>query len=45
LDGFKVFSLEDLTAIETLDVVYAVSAGDDLGAVVVTHGMHIPTLR
>jgi hypothetical protein len=43
--GFKVFSLENLTAIEAFQVVYAVSAGDDLGAVVVTSGLHMPTLR
>ena len=42
---FKVFRLEDLTAIEALDVVYAVSPGDDLGAGVVTSGLHTPTLR
>lgn len=38
--GFKVFSLEDLAAIEAFDVVYAISSGDNLGPVVVTSGLH-----
>jgi hypothetical protein len=41
----KVFGLEDLTAIEALHVIYAVSAGDDLGTVMLTSGLHTPTLR
>ncbi len=40
---FKVFGFEDLTAIETLNVVYAVSPGDDLGSGMVASGLH--TLR
>jgi len=40
LDLFQVFSLEDLSAIETLDVVHAVSPGYDLGAVMFTSGYH-----
>ena len=39
-DGFKVFSLEDLMAIETFNVIDPVSAGDDLGARVLTSGLH-----
>jgi hypothetical protein len=38
--GFKVFGFEDLAAIQTFDVIDAVSAGDDLGAVMVTNGQH-----
>ena len=40
LNGFEVFGLEDLTAVETFEVVYTVSPGDDLGAVVVTSDLH-----
>jgi hypothetical protein len=39
-DGFKVFRFEDLAAIETFNVVHAVSSGDHLGAVMFTSGMH-----
>jgi hypothetical protein len=39
-DRFEVFSFKNLAAIETFDVVYAIAAGDDLGAVVVTGGLH-----
>jgi hypothetical protein len=38
--GFEVFGFEDLTAVETFDVIHAVSAGDDLGARVLTSGLH-----
>jgi hypothetical protein len=38
--GLKVFSLEDLPAIEALDVVYAIPAGNNLGTIVVTSGLH-----
>jgi hypothetical protein len=41
----KVFGLEDLTAIKALHVIDAVSPGDDLGAGMVTSGLHTPTLR
>jgi hypothetical protein len=37
---FKVFSLEDLAAIETFHVVNPISAGDHLGAGMVTSGLH-----
>jgi hypothetical protein len=39
-DGFKVFGLEDLAAIETFQVFHAVSSGDYLGTVVVTSRLH-----
>jgi hypothetical protein len=38
--GFKIFVFEDLAAIETFDVVHPVSAGDDLGARVLTSDLH-----
>ena len=38
--GFKIFGLEDLAAIETFNVVDPVSAGDNLGARVLTSGLH-----
>ncbi len=37
---FKIFSFEDLTAIETFNVIHPVSAGDNLGARVLTSGLH-----
>jgi hypothetical protein len=37
---FKVFGFEDLAAIETFDVVHPGSPGDDLGARVLTSGLH-----
>jgi len=37
---FKVLSLEDLAAIETLYVFHAISTGDHLGAGMVTSGLH-----
>jgi hypothetical protein len=37
---FKIFSFEDLAAIETFNVIHPVSAGDDLGARVLTSGLH-----
>jgi hypothetical protein len=43
--GFKIFGLENLAAVETLHIVNAVSSGNYLGAVVVTSGLHNPTLR
>jgi hypothetical protein len=39
-DRFEVFGFKNLAAIETFDVVYAIAAGDDLGMVVVTGGLH-----
>jgi hypothetical protein len=39
-DRFEVFGFKNLAAIETFDVVYAIAASDDLGAVVVTGGLH-----
>ncbi len=36
----KIFGLEDLSAIETFHVVHAVPAGNDLGARVLTSGLH-----
>ena len=38
--GFKVFCLENLTAIETFHVIDAVSTGDHLGTSVFTSGRH-----
>jgi hypothetical protein len=38
--GFEILVFEDLPAIETFDVVNPVSAGDDLGARVLTSGLH-----
>jgi hypothetical protein len=43
--GLKVLSLEDLMAIQAFDVVHAVSSGDDLGAGMLTRGLHKATLR
>jgi hypothetical protein len=43
--GIKVFCFEDLTAIQTLYVVHAVSSSDDLGAGMLTRGLHNATLR
>jgi hypothetical protein len=40
LDGLQVLCLENLAAIETLDVIYSVSARNNLGTVVVTSGLH-----
>ena len=39
-DGLKIFGFEDLAAIETFNVVDPVSAGDDLGARVLTSLLH-----
>jgi hypothetical protein len=41
--GFKVLGFEDLTAVQTLNVVHAVSPGNDLGAVMVASGLHKKT--
>jgi hypothetical protein len=38
--GFEIFSFEDLAAIETFNVIHPVSAGDYLGARVLTSGLH-----
>jgi hypothetical protein len=43
--GFKVFGLEDLAAIQAFDIVHAVAPGDDLGAVMVTSGLHTQRFR
>jgi hypothetical protein len=40
LHGLQIFGFEDLPAIETFNVVDPVSAGDDLGARVLTSGLH-----
>jgi hypothetical protein len=39
-DRFKILGFEDLAAIETFDVVDPVPAGDNLGARVLTSGLH-----
>jgi hypothetical protein len=39
-DGLEVFGLEDLPAVETLDVIHPVSPGDDLGAVMLASDLH-----
>ena len=39
-NGFKIFGLEDLTAVQAFDVIHAVSAGDHLGPGMVTSGVH-----
>jgi hypothetical protein len=39
-NGLKVFGLEDLAAIETFQVLYAVSSGDNLGTGMVTSRLH-----
>jgi hypothetical protein len=41
---FDVLSFEDLSAIETFDVIHAVSSGDDLGTIVIAGGLHKTTL-
>jgi hypothetical protein len=38
--GFKVFGLEDLTAVETFHVIDAVSPGQNLCTSVVANGLH-----
>ena len=38
--GFKIFGLEDLTAVPAFHVIHAVSPGDHLGAGMVTSGLH-----
>ena len=38
--GFKILGLENLAAIETLQVLHAISPGDHLGAGMVTSGLH-----
>ena len=38
--GFKIFGFEDLAAIETFNVIDPLPAGDDLGARVLTSGLH-----
>lgn len=38
--GFKVFSLEDLPAIQAFHVIDAISAGDHLGAGMFASGLH-----
>jgi hypothetical protein len=40
LHGFKVFGLENLAAIQALDVIHAVAPGDDLGTGMVASGLH-----
>jgi hypothetical protein len=41
--GFKVFGFEDLTAIETLDIIHTVSSCQNLGASVLTGSLHNST--
>ena len=38
--GFKIFGLEDLTAVQAFQVIHAVSPGDHLGAGMVTNSLH-----
>jgi hypothetical protein len=38
--GFEVFGLEDLTTIETLDVVNPISSSQDLSAAMVANSLH-----
>jgi hypothetical protein len=38
--GFEIFVFEDLPAIETFNIIHTVSAGDYLGARVLTSGLH-----
>jgi len=38
--GFKIFGLEDLPAVQTFHIVDAVSPGKNLGAGVLTSGLH-----
>ena len=45
LYGFKVFGLENLAAVQALDVVDAVAPGDDLGAGMVAGGWHKQRFR
>jgi hypothetical protein len=40
LHGVEIFILEDLMAIQTFQVVHAVSPGDDPGAGVLASGLH-----
>ena len=39
-DGLEVLGFIDLTALETVDVVHAVPAGNDLGLVVIAGAFH-----
>jgi hypothetical protein len=39
-DGFEILGLEDLTAIQALHIIHAVSPRDDLCAGVFTRGLH-----
>ncbi len=41
----KVFGFENLTAVQTLHIVHAVSSSDHLGAGMLTRGLHKTTLR
>ena len=43
-DGLQVFSFENLTAIQALDVIYAIASGNHLGTGMVTSGLHIQRL-
>ena len=38
--GLEILVFEDLTAIETFDVIHAVATGEYLGARVLTSGLH-----
>jgi len=40
LHRFKVFSFEDLSAVQAFDVFYAVASGNHLGTGVVASGLH-----
>jgi hypothetical protein len=44
-DRFQVLGLEDLAAVQTFHVVHAVSPGNNLGAIVVTSGLHSQRFR
>jgi hypothetical protein len=40
LDRFEVFSLEDLAAIQALDIFYPVAPGNHLGSGMLASGLH-----
>ena len=42
---FNVFGFEDLATVQTFQVVYALSSGDDLGAGMLAGGLHNAALR
>jgi hypothetical protein len=38
--GFEIFGLEDLSAVETFDIIHAIAPGDELGSLVFAEGLH-----